>query len=252
MKLTQATLVVSSALLVSASSGFAQTILYQEDFNSNNGGATTLTINTPAPSDPGNWTYSSTIGVGGSGAWFTAGGQTLSYPGVIPFEQQLILPVQNITVAGDIALSFDHRYDFEADATDNWDGGLLMVNINGGGFTQVSNFTLGGYTGAMQTDFDWGYTGDFNGLVAWTGNSGGYLTSIADLGTLEVGDTVEVMFRGGWDWFVKGGNPNWSVDNLVLTSTPVPEPEAYALILGIIAMAVVVFKRKLNKETSDR
>lgn len=37
------------------------------------------------------------------------------------------------------------------------------------------------------------------------------------------GDTVEVQFRGGWDWLAYPTTPpNWAVDNVVLNLTPEP------------------------------
>ena len=117
-----------------------------------------------------------------------------------------------------------------------------MVNINSGGWNQVTNFAQGGYTGTIQTTYDWGYAGDFNGLDVWTGDSGGYISTIATLGTLDVGDSVEIMFRGGWDWFSKGGNPNWAVDNISLSV--IPEPKTYALILGAVCCAFVYFRKR--------
>lgn len=221
---------------------YAQVTVYQENFDGGTGGATTVTVNTPAPGDKGEWIYSSTAGVGGSGAWATAGGTTGSYPNPIPFEQRLILPSQTLTAAGDVTFSFDHRYNFET----TWDGGALMINVNSSGWTQVTTFTQGGYSSAIQSQYDWGYSEDMNDLAVWSGNSGGYITTTATLGEFVSGDSLEVMFRGGWDWFSKESNPNWAIDNLVMSldsGTAIPEPKTLGLILGLFCLCFIYWKR---------
>lgn len=226
---------------------FGQVTIYDENFNSGDGSATTITVNTPSASDPAEWVYSATAGVGGSGGWTNPGGQTQSYPGLPPFEQQLILPAQTLAGSGDVTFSFDHTYNFES----TWDGGMLMANINGAGWNKVTFFSQNGYSSSIQTDYDWGYSGDFNGEDVWSGSSGGYITSIATLGTLDVGDTVQVMFRGGWDWFSKGADPNWAIDNLTMTLTvAIPEPETYALVFGAGCVGLVALRRIRKRKSA--
>ena len=64
-----------------------------------------------------------------------------------------------------------------------FDGGVLEIsspNINGGAFTDVTDpavggsFVTGGYNGKISSDVR---ESRLAGRMAWTGNSGGYITS---------------------------------------------------------------------------
>src|SRR5690606_22875993 len=122
--------------------------------------------------------------------------------------------IATVAVAGPVTLSFRHRYSFEFDGT-RWDGGQVRVSVNGGAFTAVPNgsFSAGGYAGVI--------TGNniLNGQLAYNGDSPGYasnnfITSVANLGVFNPGDTIRVQFVGAWDEFAEGTNPNWEIDSV--------------------------------------
>lgn len=231
---------------------------YVEGFNAGNGGYTTSTVSTGL----GQWVYGSS-GVGGSGAWTTPGGQTGNYPTPLPVEHLLQSPVITVPGPGRVILDFDQLYNFEAYAgPDIWDGGTLMLSVNGGAFTHVpaSAFTSNGYLGPLQTVEDWGYAGDLNGVDVFAGSSGvpdwpplGYaepfptgpgvfVHTVAELGGFTGGDTLQLQFLAGYDWFA-AASPGWTVDNVRLNA--VPEPSSLLLLAaGALGLAALRGRRR--------
>lgn len=188
--------------------------LHSEDFNGDDGGYVATLFNPLNASSPENfWTWGAT-GVGGSNAW-TATGASVG----TPFEQHLDIPSISVTGTGLVILEFDHLYKFEA----TWDGGVVMYGVNGGPLSPVpaAAFTSNGYNDLMQSGSDWGYDGDMNGLDMFGVDSGGFVHSIANLGTLNAGDTLDIQFRGGWDWNTLEPE-GWTIDNVVVTQLETP------------------------------
>ena len=106
-----------------------------------------------------------------------------------------------------------------------WDGGVLEVsspNINGGAFTDITDlavagsFTAGGYTG----EIDGTASNPIAGRMAWSGNSGGYITTVANLGPNVNGQTIKLRWRMGSDLFTAA--PGWRIDTLVFTGASCP------------------------------
>ncbi|MGE0643543.1 MAG: VPLPA-CTERM sorting domain-containing protein [Nitrospira sp.] len=214
---------------------------FSADFNANNGGFTQSTVNPLGASPGAPWSHGATVGVGGSGGW-TAGPEEGQGN---PVEHLLTSPTLSLPSAGAVSLSFDHRYSFE----DGWDGGQVLVSINGGSFAAVplGSFTQNGYSGTVQTRDDWGYTDDMNGLDVFTGEAATFGPSLANLGSLNAGDTVQVRFRGGWDWNGIGADPTlgWQIDNVALSVNPVPLPAALWLFgSGLVGLGAIA-RRKM-------
>ena len=118
-------------------------------------------------------------------------------------------PTLTVAHNGPATLKFTHRYNFEPD----WDGGAVFVTVNGSGPTYVSGsaFTTNGYDRAVAGSSVW--TG---GEQVFNGQSAGWDTStliqsVANLGTLNAGDTVIVDFKGGWDEGFFEPDPNWEI-----------------------------------------
>jgi hypothetical protein len=187
----------------------ASTTFTNISFATSDGGFT-VTNSTETPAGP--FVYDASVG-----AWNANGGNG-------PFNSRLISPPFVVPVSQSVILSFSHRYSFEGDY---WDGGQVLVSVNGGAFSVVSNanFTANGY--AMGRTIQG--SGVLNGQYAFNGNSAGYsagefITSSAILGTFQAGDTVAVQFLGGWDDATFNDPPNWEIRSMSLAySTPPSE-----------------------------
>ena len=103
-----------------------------------------------------------------------------------------------------------------------YDGGVLEVsspNINAGAFTGITNaavggsFVSGGYVGTISNCCG----NPLTGRMAWSGDSGGYITTTANLGPNVVGQTIKLRFRMGSDSTV--GVTGWRIDTLAITTT---------------------------------
>ena len=179
-----------------------------KSFTNDNGGFTV--VNNGAVEDP--WSYNNA-----TGRWFTNGTQNVG----APTNSELNSPLVTVGVAGPLTLNFTHRYSFEYDGV-RWDGGQVRISVNGGAFTAVptGSFTQNGYVGQIQGN------NVLTGLDGFNGDSPGYangdlITSIANLGSFNVGDTIRVQFLGAWDEFSEGFNPNWEIDTVAIQGAPV-------------------------------
>jgi hypothetical protein len=177
--------------------------LASQDFNANNGG---FTVTTPQPYD-GPWVYNPA-----TGSW-QENGQGATDSGH-PNTSLLDSPGFTVTVAGQVILSFDHRYSFEQDAT-SWDGGQVRVSRNGGPFTAVpgSSFTTNGYNGTVGANS----SSQLSGQQAFVGTSpnfaGPFITSVVNVGSFNAGDVVRVEFFAGNDGNTTGPQtPSWEID----------------------------------------
>ena len=113
-------------------------------------------------------------------------------------------------------VSFRHSFNLE----DTFDGTVLEVsspNINGGAFTDITDaavggsFVTGGYTDTISNSF----LSPIGGRQAWSGNSGGYITTIANLGPNVQGQTIKLRFRLGSDCSV--GATGHNIDTIRVT-----------------------------------
>ena len=110
------------------------------------------------------------------------------------------------------------RNNFNTEFSDGifWDGYVLEVsapNISNGDFLDITDshiggsFVTGGYTGEIE--------GDSNPLawrMAWSGDSGGYIDTVINMGPNLVGQTITLRFRMGTDEAVAA--PGAWVDNI--------------------------------------
>jgi hypothetical protein len=138
----------------------------------------------------------------------------------------------SIAISSAATLTFRNRFDTEFDGTIYWDGGVLEVSINGGPFLDVTDpaiggsFISGGYTGMIYVGPPPAYN-PLAGRMAWSGNSGGFINTVVDLGPNVVGQNIVLRFRMGSDEAV--GAPGWWIDTLSITGTggcPTPSPTA--------------------------
>ena len=93
-------------------------------------------------------------------------------------------------------ITFRHSFNLE----DTFDGTVLEVsspNINGGAFTDITNAAVGGnFVSGGYTDIISGaFLSPIAGRQAWSGNSGGFITTTANLGPNVLGQTIKIRFR---------------------------------------------------------
>ena len=118
-------------------------------------------------------------------------------------------------------LTFRNSYNLE----NTFDGGVLEISIGGGGFQDVvaagGSFVSGGYVGVLD-----GSSGNpLGGRSAWTGNSGGYVTTTVALPASAAGQGVVLRWRMGSDSAVSG--TGWRIDSVSIADghvccSPIP------------------------------
>jgi hypothetical protein len=110
-------------------------------------------------------------------------------------------------------LTFRHHYELEA----GYDGGVLEISIGGGGFTDIisagGTFQLNGYTTSIPVPFG----NPLAGRNAWSGSSGGFITTTVTLPPAAVGQNVQLRWRLGSD--TTFGDNGWYVDSVLISST---------------------------------
>ncbi len=176
------------------------TTLMTQDFNGGDGG---FTVTTPL-AYAGPWVYNA-----GTGSW-RENGQIVENG--LTNVSLLSSPPIVLTTAGGVTLSFDHRYSFESG---NWDGGQVLISVNGGAFTLVPGaaFTQNGYNGSA-----FAHGGGPAFVTDSPGFAGGYITSQAYLGAFNNGDSIRVQFNAANDANTTGNfaPPSWEIDSLLV------------------------------------
>jgi hypothetical protein len=126
-------------------------------------------------------------------------------------DATLDTPSFNVTSAS-AQLTFRNNFNTES----TFDGGVLEISINGGAFTDIvtagGSFVSGGYNGTISTTF----LSPIAGRQAWTGNSGGYITTTANLPASANGQPVKLRFRMASDCSVSA--TGWTIDTIRITS----------------------------------
>ncbi len=111
-------------------------------------------------------------------------------------------------------VTFRHRFDSEA----GWDGGLFEVSIGGNPFQDIlvagGSFVQNGYNSTLGVNT--AGNSPFGGRQAWSGDSGGYITSVIRLPASANGQNVRLKWRFGADDNTTGNGPNpgWYVDTI--------------------------------------
>jgi len=196
---------VASAIIIGMGAAGAQAQAIFDVGGSGTIGDTTLTNSSGTAVVPAGGVYWTADGSGG-------GDGTIRYA-------RLDSPTLTVQNAGDVTLTFEHRYNFE----DDWDGGTVYMSVDdGASWTNVTVFTTNGYDKVLASS---GMDGPFPDLVAaFTGQSTNYetsvqITSIANLGTFATNDTIVIQFRGGWDWYSSEPAPNWEIGTVKVTDS---------------------------------
>ena len=143
-------------------------------------------------------------------------------------DNALLSPVMLITTTS-AQLSFRHSFSTYY----YYDGGVLEISTNGGAFTDIitagGTFVANGYYATLYT----GYGNPLGGRPAWTGSSGGFLTSIVNLPATTAGQNVQLRWRFGSSSSY-GGSGGWYIDTVSVTDgfdccVPVPNDIAVGI-----------------------
>ena len=141
-------------------------------------------------------------------------------------DYQLISPVISIHSAN-AELDFRHYYNTEP----GYDGGVLEISIQGGAFVDIAaaggSFLSGGYNGTISSS----YSNPLAGRSAWTGSSGGFVTTKVALPAAANGGDIQLRWRLGNDSSVSA--TGWYVDTLTVNEgyaccTGAPQPSLSA------------------------
>ena len=167
-----------------------------------------------APALPAGWT---TTASGGQSAWVTSTSSSDSAPnsafatdGTSTGVTELVSPAINVSPSGS-QVSFRHSFSFE----NGYDGGVLEISINGGGFADIltagGSFVSGGYTRALNSSAN-----PLSTRQAWSGSSGGYITTLVNLPSSANGLPAQLKWRSGCDSSI--GSTGWFLDTITVVS----------------------------------
>ena len=138
--------------------------------------------------------------------------------------------------SGPAQVTFRNSYNTES----TFDGGVLEISIGGGAFTDIiaagGSFVTGGYNATISTAFQ----SPIAGRPAWSGNSGGYITTVANLPPNAAGQTIILRFRMASDISVAA--TGWRVDTIEIRGvcpSPTPTPPPPVITSPLIANRVV-------------
>ncbi|MDQ6765672.1 MAG: hypothetical protein M3Z22_06180 [Verrucomicrobiota bacterium] len=182
-----------------------------------------------APALPSGWVATNTAGV--APLWVTSA----TSPDTAPNDAFVDDPATVSDKALDSApiaitsasarLTFRNSYNLES----SFDGGVLEISspsINGGAFTDITDAAVGGsfVSGGYVATIGGVSSNPLAGRQVWSGNSGGYITTVANLGPNVAGRTIKLRFRLGSDSSVAA--PGWRIDTLAIqdgsSCSPVP------------------------------
>ena len=125
-------------------------------------------------------------------------------------------PVTKLSTTGNFSFTFQHNFDFERDASNFYDGGVVEISSDGGTTWSDISFALSpGYTSTLFSQSG----NPIGGRGAYCGQSAGYpglITVTASLGTAYQGQTVRVRFRVGCDAGV--GAQGWQIATLTFNN----------------------------------
>jgi hypothetical protein len=170
-----------------------------------------------APTLPPGWIATLTGGQSSDTPWRTSTGTADTAPNAAfaaapsrVTDSWLDSPVVQV-VSTAARLTFRNSYNFEP----GFDGGVLEISLDGGAFTDIvtagGSFVTGDYNRTLSTF----YQSPLRGRRAWSGNSGGFVTTTVALPATAAGKSVQFRWRVGTDLSV--GSAGMWIDTVTLT-----------------------------------
>jgi hypothetical protein len=183
-----------------------------------------------APALPAGW-VASNPDPGDGTLWVTSTTTPESAPNdAFIFDQDgisdKVLDRLNVTVNNASAvMSWRNNYNTEFSDGTYWDGYVLEVsspNISGGDFLDFTDPQVGAscVTGCYTGTIDGTASNPLAGRMAWSGDSGGYIDTVINLGPNLSGQTVTFRFRMGTDEAVAA--PGVRIDNISISNASCP------------------------------
>jgi hypothetical protein len=180
--------------------------------------------NLTPPNLPVGWTTSNSPGQ--TVAWTTESGVSASAPNAVfcpdsAFIDEVFLVSPGITLpGGPCQLNFRQSYDLE----DSFDGGVLQISIGGAAFEDIvtagGSFVTNGFVEELTESGDGlGQTGPLINQNAWSGDSGGFITTIVNLPTAAEGQTIKLQWACGTDSGNVGSWSGWWIDSILIAQT---------------------------------
>jgi hypothetical protein len=136
----------------------------------------------------------------------------------------------SIPIGSDSAqLTFRQNLDLES----GFDGAVLEISISGGAFQDIldagGSFMVGGYTHMISSSFQ----SPIAGRHAWSGYSGGFITTTVNLPSAAAGQNIVLRWRLASD--NSNAAAGWRIDTIkiidcVATPTPTPTPTPTATV----------------------
>lgn len=118
-------------------------------------------------------------------------------------------------------LTFRHNFNPEASPTDpnlGFDGAVLELSTDGGNTFQQIEPVMGGYNRTISTDRG----SPIAGRQAWSGNSGGFITSVVNLPPIQEPAACRLRWRMASD--NSGSGEGWRVDTINITRCHAGQP----------------------------
>ncbi|HEX8089456.1 MAG TPA: M36 family metallopeptidase [Blastocatellia bacterium] len=132
---------------------------------------------------------------------------------------QLLSPSITLPATGKNQLTFRHSFNSEFE----WDGAIVAISINGGSFFDIldagGSFVTGGYTFALTSSADGNTNTTLRSRAAWTGNSGGFITSTINLPAAAAGQSIRLLFIAGSDSAFTPVGAHWRIDSISLINS---------------------------------
>jgi hypothetical protein len=168
-----------------------------------------------APALPAGW---ATTATGGESPWVTSTTSAYSAPNAAfapdpatAGEADLVTPAIAVPATGAL-LTFRNYYATES----HYDGMVLEISIDGGAFADITaggnDFITGGYNDTISIYF----TNPLAGRPAWSGDSGGYVTSKINLPAAASGHSAQLKWRMGTDEILSSTGVR--IDSVTLTA----------------------------------
>jgi MYXO-CTERM domain-containing protein len=133
-------------------------------------------------------------------------------------DGQLVTPALEASATEPLTVSFGHRYQFEQDATANYDGAVIEFSTDdGGSWADIASLGVDpGYGGELSDCCN----NPLAGRPALVGTSAGYPAfgaATLDFGTQLAGERVLLRFRIATD--AGAGAAGWDLDNITVAGT---------------------------------